>query len=217
MTDQPNAYKPEDLRNAFGFLYPDEVGFLRKLARELGQQPVIVNIGAGAGTSTSTFLHERLDAKVYSVDIQHDGSPFGSLEGEQTALAEMGLLDAGRYFPITGPSHDVGRNWPNGLVDCIFIDADHTYKGCFGDILLWLPHLKSGGTIIVHDFDKWEKQYPGVDMAVRHLLVDKLDFIAQVDSTVAFKNVPSEHPAPISHKADVSIEKMREVEAQFRK
>lgn len=193
---------PEELQKAFHYLFEGEVDFLRKLAAELPLSPKVVNIGAGAGTSTSVFLHERLDAMVYSIDITDASSPYGSLQGEQVALEGMGLLDVERYKPIVGKSHDIADAWQHGLVDFIFVDDGHSYKECFGDISKWLPHLKKDGIIAIHDFDKWEhaqkafpeltkmqaKPWPGVDQAVRDLLCGTLEFAGIVATIVAFYN-----------------------------
>lgn len=36
-------------------------------------------------------------------------------------------------------------------ITLLFIDADHTYKGCKADFEAWLPKVKSGGEIAFHD------------------------------------------------------------------
>lgn len=207
---------PKELLESFKYLFPTELDFLVELTLMLPSNPRIVNIGAGAGTSTSAFLHTRKDSIVYSIDLQFAASPFGSLEGETVALKEMGLHDVARYIPITGMSHNIARQWTWDNVDMVFIDDGHLYDECRGDIELWLPHLKDGGIIAVHDFDKWEhaqrmfptlteeeaKPWPGVDKAVRYTLLGKYEFIRLVGTTIAFYKKPSDiYPSEVSQRA----------------
>lgn len=177
---------PEDLRDAFGFLFADELKLLRELARMLPVNPVIINIGAGPGTSTSAFLHERRDATVYSVDIQLESSPHGSFAGEQIALERMGLLDYNRYHPIHDDSKVVGRQWDKPQVDLIFVDGDHSYDGCYGDILAWHPHLKDGSYMAVHDYERdvWPDVQAATDAAMKELGCVQTHY---VDTLIVFK------------------------------
>jgi len=52
-------------------------------------------------------------------------------------------------------------------VDCVFIDADHSYQGCKNDIQAWKPKLKEGGLLCGHDFG-----HKGVARAVKELVPD---------------------------------------------
>lgn len=77
----------------------------------------------------------------------------------------------------------------------VFIDADHSYEACKGDIEAWLPNIKPGGIIALHDYKKHEvndpdihpKPWPGVDQAVDELLTGKYEQILRVDTLVAFR------------------------------
>lgn len=60
-------------------------------------------------------------------------------------------------------------------LDFIYIDADHSYKGCKRDLEAWYPKLKKGGVIIVHDYHCCV----GVRRAVTEFLVTKLITLKQ--------------------------------------
>ena len=45
-------------------------------------------------------------------------------------------------------SHDIK---PEGMYDLVFIDADHSYEGAKKDYLIWEPHIREGGYIVLHD------------------------------------------------------------------
>jgi len=72
--------------------------------------------------------------------------------GDRAVIMEMDMTEAARQIP-------------DGSLDFIFIDGDHSYEGCRNDILTWLPKIKETGWITGHDFN-----FPGVNQAVRELL-----------------------------------------------
>lgn len=142
----------EGCRDAFGYLLEGEIEYLQELARQLRPGALIVNIGAGAGTSCLAFLEARDDLRVTTVDIQREGSPLGSLEGELNALRDAGLLGTPRHSQIHGDSASVGRAWDGGPVGLVFIDGDHSYAGCRADIEAWGPHVEPEGFVVLHDY-----------------------------------------------------------------
>jgi predicted O-methyltransferase YrrM len=172
-----------------GYLSHGEIEELKRLAQSLPGNPVVVNIGAGGGTSGLTFLEARPDLTLYTVDIQDDSSPLGCLEGERNAVTSSGVAWQGRFFQICGDSKQVGREWKRGPVDMVFIDGDHSYEGCAGDIVNWLPHVKAGGILALHDYKKPEadKPHPGVDQSVGDLLVGRYVQESYVETMIAFR------------------------------
>ena len=51
-------------------------------------------------------------------------------------------------------------------VDCIFIDADHSYDGVLSDIQAWRDKVKTGGWLGGHDYKNIDPRFGGVDRAV---------------------------------------------------
>lgn len=192
----------EKQRAAFGYLYAAEMELMTKLAKALPEEAIIVNIGAGAGTSGLMWVEARPDATLYTIDIQDESSPYGCLEGERQLFAEAGLsyLLNQSWFQVHGDSVEVGARWmqeTGKLVDLVFIDGNHSYAGCLGDIEVWLGNLVMGGTLIVHDYlkatrDPTEngktKPYVGVDKAVRERLIERgYPILGEADTTIAFR------------------------------
>lgn len=195
----------EELQQAFGYLFPAEVQALKQLAQSLPPNPRIINIGAGSGTSGLAFMESRHDIFLTTIDIQLEDSPLGCLEAEARVIEEAGYGNVPgmlkRYTQIHGDSKIVGLEFYGfKKVDMVFIDGDHTYNGCKGDILSWLPNIKPGGIMAVHDFEK-EKRWAagnlpdkvphplpwrGVDRAVRHYLCGKYEIALYMDTLIAF-------------------------------
>ena len=187
------------LRDAFHYMYPDELPFLKSLAQSLPADPVIINIGAGAGTSGLAFLECRDDSIVHTIDITDADSPFGCLYAERDVVtrAELAHLKGDRWHQHHGDSKEIGRKWLT-KIDMVFVDGDHSYDGCKGDIEIWLKHLKPGGLIVVHDYGKGEladhpdgphpKPWADVDRAVDDTLSGKYKQHSRVDSMIVFVN-----------------------------
>jgi predicted O-methyltransferase YrrM len=62
-------------------------------------------------------------------------------------LERLGLLKYVNYLHCM--SHDAV--FPQG-VDLAFIDGDHSYEGCMGDVLRVEPHMRPGGLMVLHDY-----------------------------------------------------------------
>jgi predicted O-methyltransferase YrrM len=189
--------KAQELQIAFGYLHVPELNLLVATAQSLPENPTVVNIGAGSGTSGLAFAESRDDITLITVDKTYESSPLGCIIAEINALKSIGLHDkmvsAGRYFTIHGNSPDVGRYWEQraetmGLkdtkLDMVFIDGDHSYEGCKADIEFWLPHVKQNGIVAIHDYDtlKWKTVVDATD----EMMADYTQ-IALVDSLIVFE------------------------------
>lgn len=192
------------LRDAFKYLFQEELDYLYEVTESLPDNPVIVNVGAGAGTSGLAFLEARPDGHVYTIDVTKDDSPHGCLVAEWLSAHVAGVHD--RLTQIHGDSVAVGQTWPHGQVDLVFIDGDHTYEGCKGDIETWLAHVKQGGYILVHDYYKERvyhdlgshepgqyphpKPWPGVDQAVDEAKKHRgMEYMGSVATIAIFRRV----------------------------
>jgi FkbM family methyltransferase len=146
----------DELQRAFGFLWPVEPAVLRHLAHQLPPNPVVINIGAGVGTSGLAFMEARDDLELFTVDIQDAATPFGGLENERTVFHQAGLLGDPRHHQVHLDSAEMGNGWADAPVDLVFVDGDHTTEGVLRDIDAWLPRLRPGGIIAFHDVgERW--------------------------------------------------------------
>lgn len=169
------------------YLTHSEVDALQDMARSLPKDASIVNIGAGNGTSGLAFMEARSDLRLFTIDIQKESSPFGCLEGEEAVFRGAGFWGDPRHTQIHGDSKEVGRRWEYGPVDLVFVDGGHQYHEAAGDITIWLPRIKPGGIMAVHDYEKTVKVWLGVNEAVKELLVGKFEQILFVDTLIAFR------------------------------
>jgi hypothetical protein len=119
---------------------------------------IFVELGAYKGAST-VCMADRLkgskkNIKFYSVDafapyVQDDGIPIAPSFEEYLRNIE---LYKEYITPIKGDSHEVYKQFADNSIDFVFIDANHDYIPCKGDIECWYPKVKAGGVIAGHDY-----------------------------------------------------------------
>lgn len=165
------------VRDAFGYLTEHELEMLYSLS--IGKE-IIVNIGAGAGTSGLAFREGAGNqAEIYTID-DSPGGALGGLKGEKVAF-----LDSGLKLPhqILSDSARAGAVWESGEIDLLFIDANHQTVGIEGDIKNWLGHVKQGGLILFHDYG--DNNWPAVKEAVDRLASEYLYSVIDVIDCLA--------------------------------
>lgn len=133
----------EELARTKGMMSVGEVGLLKKCAAMLPENPVVIIIGAGFGTSSLAVLEERPDAFIFSIDIKPKPEEVRALIG--------GGVDFSRCIRILSPSPNVGYNFPYE-VEMVFIDGRHTDHGVQADINAWLPNVPNG-IMLFHDYN----------------------------------------------------------------
>lgn len=176
----------ESLGKAFGYLSPNEIVLMKKYAEMVGKQyyrPVIVNIGAGAGTSGLAFREAAPNAAIFTVDISL-GGPLGGMEGERNAFRDAGLK---LPFQLLGDSKEVGMAWATP-VHLLFIDGDHTKEGLEGDMDAWLSEVVNGGYVLFHDYGS--RHWPDVKDVLDTFFLERKDYILKetADTLVACKH-----------------------------
>lgn len=205
------GHTAESLQNAFHYFYPSEVGAFKAIIHQLPPNPVVINIGAGAGTSGLAVLETRPDSFLITIDITKESSPFGCLYGEQIVLEDAGLWKQPRWHPdydfLTHRNYQLHMSstewWEKEhpfkkiTPSCVYIDGNHSYEGCKADILLYKSLLSKGGSLMIHDYLKSDlppnpngpapRPWPGVDAAIVELLIGKYEQISHVDSLISFR------------------------------
>jgi len=140
-------------------------------------------IGVFTGALSATLL-KRSDLSLIMVDSWDVGSYVGdsgdfhasmtqAQQDNSFELAKQHTAFAGdRATIIRKRSVDAARDVPDGSLDFVFIDADHSYDGCKADIAAWMPKLKPGGLLSGHDYDNPDFEKFGVKRAVDELGLD---------------------------------------------
>ena len=134
----------------------------------------MVEIGSFSGVSASIFA--QFFPVVYCVDpwcSGYDDKDLGSnpkiynmkkVEAQFNEVAKMYK----HIFKKKGKSLDIAKDFIDGGIDMVYIDAIHQYKPVKDDIKTWLPKIVKGGILAGHDYGS--KHFPGVKKAVNEMI-----------------------------------------------
>lgn len=103
----------------------------------------VLEIGVRQAQSTRTMLsalHEKGSGKLVSIDLR-DRTP----RINQEFLPFFEMVVGNSHLPETIAKVN-GKQY-----DILFIDGDHTYEGVKNDFEMYLPLVKPGGLILMHD------------------------------------------------------------------
>ncbi|MBE3102559.1 MAG: class I SAM-dependent methyltransferase [Firmicutes bacterium] len=119
-----------------------EVVLLADCASKI-QNGVIVEIGRRKGGSLLVLCSYSPTSKVYSIDSQ------ATYDDSIIKLLEKHDIGKDRYELIVNHSQEI-RTWAEPI-DLLFIDGNHLYNAAYRDLETWIPRVKVGGFVIMHD------------------------------------------------------------------
>lgn len=154
----------------------DDIIMLVKMLLDV--DPMVVDLGAGSGTTALAVLQTNPSAFVTSIDISED-----NLMWAVANLVGFGI-DTQNYKAILGDASKI----PDDLegVNLLLHDADHSEKAVKKDLHAWLmaPYLYAGALIWVHDYLPMpgaQETYPGVKKVCDDLV--ERGFLEQIPTT----------------------------------
>jgi predicted O-methyltransferase YrrM len=160
---------PADIDQIKGFLAEDEAVALYEYALASSAKGPVLEIGSYCGKSTIYLglACRQTNSTVFALD-HHRGSEEHQL-GEffhdpDLYDAGEGLMDTFREFrrnirkagldnwvvPVVAGSDEAARHWLTPLA-MVFIDGGHSLEAALTDYRCWMPHLKRGGILAIHD------------------------------------------------------------------
>jgi predicted O-methyltransferase YrrM len=145
----------------------DEREFLYKSARGLPSGSVIAEIGSYLGSSTCFLASggRRRISKLYCIDTwENDAMSEGPRKTFDAFLQNTSMFK-NVIAPLKGKSIEVVKLL-DGTIDLLFIDGDHSYEAVVTDLKTYLPKVKAGGLLILHDWG-WAE---GVQRAVKEMV-----------------------------------------------
>ena len=134
------------------------MGLYEMIQKHFKEDFEMVELGSFQGTSTRFF--SLFVNKLYSVDIyDYHVPPTGRIpemdkmfvEAEQIFLERTKGYD--NIIKIKKSSVDAAKEFEDGSLDCVYVDAEHLYDYIRADIQAWKDKIKDGGILCGHDFD----------------------------------------------------------------
>jgi predicted O-methyltransferase YrrM len=152
--------------------------FLAGLMQELGLK-TFVEVGCKEGRTTGHILKTVPDARVIAIDpwIANPAPTNGDVSRETYEKWDFEKIQAEFWENVGVPNErcemwrttsldaaeNIGGVRDDVVPDIVFIDALHDHESVKQDIAAWLPLVRSGGVLALHDFNhKW----PGVERAI---------------------------------------------------
>lgn len=143
-----------------------------------------VEVGVFAGDLSRKLLASRPEMVLHLVDSWTTvHRPDYALSGDFHTTLSQADQDLAHAMTVRAVSFAASRApiirmdslkaaalFPDGTLDFVFIDADHSYEGCAADIAAWLPKVKVGGVLCGHDYENTDFPKFGVRRAVDQLL-----------------------------------------------
>lgn len=143
------------------------------VAPKLQDNATIVEVGSYLGRSIIGIANynKRIGkrCKIYAVDTwegsleQKHFDTIAELKEHDHTLYDEFLMNLEVYgvkdviAPIRKTSEEASKDFEDGSLDLVIIDAAHDYENVTNDIKLWLPKVKRGGIVIGDDYsDSWQ-------------------------------------------------------------
>lgn len=151
------------------------------------ENPVGVEVGVFAGDLSKRLLL-RPDLKLTMVDsweehgVDSEYAKSGDFHGVLSRSAqdsyykhtmEVTRFAGERAVILRKSSIEAAKDFEDGSLDFVFLDADHTYEAVRADIAAWYPKVKRGGLLCGHDYANHEFPAWGVEKAVSELCLEK--------------------------------------------
>ena len=146
-----------------GWLAPDEAAALYLLSSILEPGSTVVEIGSWKGKSTFCLAKGlRKGGRVIAIDTfdasgeKSSSKLYSQLKGTASLFQQfqdnmVRLKISNRIRALKGPSSEfIGQI---SKIDLLFIDGDHSVRGCDSDFLNYSPFIVPGGYLALHDFD----------------------------------------------------------------
>jgi len=105
-------------------------------------EAIVLELGTRSGNSTAAFLAavEMVDGHLWSVDIAYPNVPdWWAVDAPWTYFVEDDMAIDLALLP--------------GKVDVLFIDTSHDYDHTLAELGRFVPLVKAGGVVLMHDTD----------------------------------------------------------------
>ena len=134
------------------------MGLYEMIQKHFKEDFEMVELGSFQGTSTRFF--SLFVKKLYSVDIyDYHVPPTGRIPEMDVMFVEAERIfiecteGYDNIVKIKKSSVEAAKEFEDGSLDCVYVDAEHLYDYIRSDIQAWKDKIKDGGVLCGHDFD----------------------------------------------------------------
>ena len=132
---------------------PEEVQLWNDVLGKVDKDTFGVEIGCLFGDSANAILKSSPHINLISIDPFIPDSMEASLIGsyEDSILKNKEFALSGRFTIFQDYSYNRVGVFGNNKLDFLFLDGDHRYESILQDFIDWVPKLKVGGLLFIHD------------------------------------------------------------------
>jgi predicted O-methyltransferase YrrM len=119
-------------------------------------------VGVFEGSYSSVILRDWRGKRLYSVDPYRSFSKTAYCDRSNLEQEEFERVYAraqenlGRYkdrsLIVRKTSVDGAKDFPDGSLDFVYLDGNHSFEAVKEDIAAWYPKIKAGGLLAGHDY-----------------------------------------------------------------
>lgn len=141
---------------------------------------VVAEVGVAKGVFSEIIIKINKPKKLYLIDVwdlislSYDN--YNMLEANEQIkrynLVKRKFSNIKTVQIIKNKSDEAANLIDHDSLDWVYIDADHSYEGCYNDLISYDKKVKYDGYILGHDFsfENFEKKGYGVKLAVNKFI-----------------------------------------------
>jgi glycosyltransferase involved in cell wall biosynthesis/predicted O-methyltransferase YrrM len=150
--DDPNGMI--SINGIHGYLTINDITTLYGYAFKIPKGGTIVEVGSFMGLSAFIMANALIDsnnlsAKIYCIDLWNPWLSY-NFDVYKSNIKNSGIDNF--ITALRGDSLSRSLEISQKSADLVFIDADHSYDGCYNDLLAYFPKLKSNSVLLGHDY-----------------------------------------------------------------
>jgi|GEM_PF-1778131 len=135
-----------------------------QLLNELGLLGIGVEIGVSRGINAEVIRREWKGKMLTLVDRWKSSPEYVCMAAVPDDKHEQFYAEVCGKFKgrddvtiLRLVSAEAARNFQDGELDWVYIDADHSYEAVTADVEAWAPKVKSGGILAGHDYENGQR------------------------------------------------------------
>ena len=159
--------------NSRALIQKEEGKVLFDMTKGLPEGSLVVEIGSYEGKSSSVLasVADNNNFRLICVDpLVHDPNMGVPVTSKTRAIFKKSILGVFKNVSWLAMTANEAAEKVTKKIDFLFIDGDHTYEGVMDDYKNWLPKLRSGCCVTLHDYNN--VHFWGVEKAFKEYAPD---------------------------------------------
>lgn len=173
---------------SFGVFDEDVDAFL-KYIRPLPSGSVVVEFGTGRTKNVTRIALSNPEAIVFTFDNAQEDMDLGVAGYVKEVISRMRSRGLDNVYFTLGDSRTVYPDW-DLPVDVINIDSSHQYDPTVEELAVWIPRVKQGGIIMLHDYMFQDPRVEGLQRAANEYFTkDKFEWLETLGMTTVIRKL----------------------------